>query len=61
MQLQKVRLKIILMESFVNIEGIANGIEKLYKDRLLRNSLSKACKEMNHDNKEELKKLYKLF
>ena len=44
-----------------SIEGIANGIEKLYKDRLLRNSLSKACKEMNHDNKEELKKLYKLF
>lgn len=44
-----------------SIEGIANGIEKLYKDRLLRNSLSKACKEVNHDNKDELKKLYKLF
>ena len=44
-----------------NIQDTADKIEKLYKDRLLRNSLSKACKEMNHDNKEELKKLYKLF
>jgi len=45
----------------LSIEGIADGIEKLYKDEKLRNKLMNNCKGRNYGNSYELEKLYKLF
>ena len=45
----------------LSIEGIADGIEKLYKDEKLRNKLMNNCKSSNYGNSYELDKLYKLF
>lgn len=45
----------------LSIEGIANGIEKLYKDKNLRTQLSDNCKKTNYSNSNELNNLYKLF
>ena len=45
----------------LSVEGIANGIEKLYKDKDLREKLSNNCKNTNYSNKDELQKLYELF
>ena len=45
----------------LSIEGIANGIEKLYKDNVLRNNLSNNCNNQNYGNSSELDKLYDLF
>ena len=45
----------------LSIEGIADGIEKLYKDEELRVRLSTNCKNTNYGNKKELEKLYNLF
>ena len=45
----------------LSIEGIADGIEKLYKDEKLRNKLMNNCKSSNYGNSHELDKLYKLF
>ncbi|MGL5086983.1 MAG: glycosyltransferase [Clostridium sp.] len=45
----------------LSIEGIADGIEKLYKDNELREKLSNNCKQVNYGNNIELGKLYELF
>ena len=45
----------------LSVEGIANGIEMLYKNEDLRNKLSNNCKNTNYSNKDELQKLYDLF
>lgn len=45
----------------LSIEGIADGIEKIYKDNELREQLSNKCKEVDYGNNSELEKLYELF
>lgn len=45
----------------LSIEGIANGIEKFYRDRELLERYRSNCESRNYENKEELKKLYELF
>ena len=45
----------------LSIEGIADGIEKLYKNESLRNKLSNNCNHTNYSNNYELHKLYELF
>ena len=45
----------------LSIEGIANGIEKLYKDKNLRTKLSDNCKKTNYSNSNELNNLYSIF
>jgi glycosyltransferase involved in cell wall biosynthesis len=45
----------------LSIEGIADGIEKLYKDDELRIALANNCKKSNYDNTEEINKLYSLM
>lgn len=45
----------------LSIEGIANGIEKLYKDKNLRTQLSDNCKKTNYSNSNELNNLYSIF
>ena len=45
----------------LSIDGIADGIEKLYKDKKLRDLLSNNCKNTNYANSYELNKLYSLI
>lgn len=45
----------------LSIEGIVDGIERLYKDKSLRDKLSYNCKSVDYSNSFELKKLYQLF
>ena len=45
----------------LSIEGIANGIEELYKDKNLRIKLSENCKNTDYSNSSELQKLYSIF
>lgn len=45
----------------LSVEGIAEGIEKLYKDEKVREKISNNCKNSNYSNSCELEKLYKLF
>ena len=45
----------------LSIEGIAEGIEKLYKDKNLRIKLSENCKNTDYSNSSELQKLYSIF
>ena len=45
----------------LSIEGIADGIEKLYRNERLRNKLESNCKNTNYSNNYELYKLYELF
>jgi len=45
----------------LSIEGIADGIEKLYTDIKLRNLISNNCRATNYANRYELNKLYNLF
>lgn len=45
----------------LSVEGIANGIEKLYNDSKLRCYLEDNCKNTNYTNKRELDKLYKMI
>lgn len=45
----------------LSIEGIANGIEKIYRGKELRKKLENNCKNADYSNSCELKKLYKLF
>lgn len=45
----------------LSVEGIADGIEKLYRDKSLRENLSLNCKSTDYSNSYELNKLYNLF
>lgn len=45
----------------LSVEGIANGIEGIFKSRETLQMLEKNCRSSNYSNKYELKKLYKLF
>lgn len=45
----------------LSIEGIAGGIEILYKDHELRNMLAHNCRSTDYVNNSELNKLYKLI
>ncbi|MDZ4992177.1 glycosyltransferase [Clostridium perfringens] len=45
----------------LSIEGIANGIEKLFKDQALRKKLAFNCEKSSYGNSHELGKLYKIF
>ncbi|MDQ0859287.1 glycosyltransferase [Bacillus sp. V2I10] len=45
----------------LSINGIVDGIEKLYKDENLRESLMRNCQNTNYYNQFELNKLYKFF
>ncbi|WP_440603782.1 glycosyltransferase [Bacillus sp. GB_SG_008] len=42
----------------LSIKGIANGIEKLYKDSIMRNKLMENCSKTDYANNYELDKLY---
>ncbi|NOU87843.1 glycosyltransferase [Paenibacillus sp. LMG 31460] len=46
--------------SELSIEGIVDGIEKLYKDVELRKELSTNCESTDYSNSYELEKLYRL-
>ena len=45
----------------LSVEGIVSGIENLYKDKELREKLSKNCRNTDYKNSVELEKLYKLI
>lgn len=45
----------------LSIEGIVDGIERLYKDKSLRDKLSYNCKNTDYSNSYELEKLYSLY
>lgn len=45
----------------LSVEGIADGVEKLYKNKNLRTKLSDSCKNIDYSNSSELEKLYKIF
>jgi glycosyltransferase involved in cell wall biosynthesis len=45
----------------LSIEGIADGIEKMYKDDVFTKVLAVNCKKSNYNNIEELDKLYSLM
>lgn len=45
----------------LSVDGIANGIEKLYKDKKLRIKLSNNCKNTDYSNSSELENLYNIF
>lgn len=45
----------------LSIDGIVNGIEKLYNDHVLRQELASKCQATDYGSKDELQKLYQLF
>ena len=45
----------------LSIEGIADGVERLYKDKNLRIKLSENCKNTDYSNSSELENLYNIF
>ncbi len=45
----------------LSIDGIADGIERLYQDEALRTQLSRQCTSADYGNSEELQKLYRLM
>lgn len=45
----------------LSVNGIANGIEELYRDSIVMQRLSINCNKTNYSNENELKKLYSLF
>lgn len=45
----------------LSVEGIADGVEKLYKDKKLRIKLSDNCKNTDYSNSSELEKLHNIF
>lgn len=45
----------------LSIEGIANGIEKLYKDTAVRKELTNNCSKTDYANGYELDKLYEMM
>ena len=45
----------------LSVVGIADGVEKLYKDKNLRIKLSENCKNTDYSNSSELENLYNIF
>lgn len=45
----------------LSIEGIANGIEELFKDRYKLKTLEENCRKSDYSNSYELEKLYSLY
>ncbi|WP_372343027.1 glycosyltransferase [Bacillus cereus] len=45
----------------LSVEGIAHGIEKLYKDPSIRKELIHNCSNMEHCNGDKLEKLFKII
>lgn len=45
----------------LSVEGIAGGVEKLYKNKHIINNLSSNCRNTNYSNEHELNKLYSLL
>ncbi|MGG0185165.1 glycosyltransferase [Bacillus rhizoplanae] len=45
----------------LSIEGIANGIEKLYKDSVMRKALMDNCSKTDYANNYELDRLYEII
>lgn len=45
----------------LSMEGIAQGIESLYNNEVLRKKLSTTCQSKNYANTDELEKLYELL
>ncbi|WP_455544261.1 glycosyltransferase [Intestinibacter sp.] len=45
----------------LSVEGIADGVEKLYNDVELRKKFEGNCRNSNYSNEMELQKLYELF
>ena len=45
----------------LSVDGIANGIEYLYMNMKTLDNYTNYCKNKDYSNKEELKKLYRLF
>ena len=45
----------------LSVEGIADGIEELYKDSILREELTTNCRNKDYGNNDELDKLYNLI
>lgn len=45
----------------LSIDGIADGIEKLYRQNDFRNKLACNCKNSSYENSSELDKLYEIF
>ncbi|MED0960111.1 MULTISPECIES: glycosyltransferase [Bacillus] len=45
----------------LSVEGIADGIEKLYRDATVREQLANNCSNTDYSNKYELNKLYEIM
>ena len=45
----------------LSVEGIADGVEKLYKSKWIKENLAYRCRNSNYKNNYELEKLYLLF
>ncbi|WP_106496637.1 glycosyltransferase [Lentibacillus sp. Marseille-P4043] len=45
----------------LSVEGIADGIERLYKNIDQRKQLANSCKKLDYHNNNELEKLYNMF
>lgn len=45
----------------LSVDGIANGIEYLYKNKKTLDNYTDYCKNKDYSNKDELEKLYQLF
>ena len=45
----------------LSVEGIADGIEKLYRDATVRKQLANNCSNTDYSNKYELNKLYEII
>ncbi|WP_242214347.1 glycosyltransferase [Bacillus cereus group sp. BfR-BA-01383] len=45
----------------LSVEGIADGIEKLYRDATVRKQLANNCSNTDYSNKYELNKLYEIM
>lgn len=45
----------------LSVEGIVNGIERLYKEKTFRHTLERNCSDTNYSNSFGLNKLYKII